>query len=116
MRINTREINGTLLVDLTGRFPRDDVGINQVCDQFRDAIGGREDFVLILHDIGIVESTELGLLMKFLGCAGVENCGLGGASVRIVTGDRRLRDIFTVVDSPIIAFATEEEALSLGLS
>lgn len=112
MEIRTREVDGKLLVDMSGSFPRDTAERAEGGEKFKDALGGRKDFILVLHDVGSLTSRDLGTLLVWLRHAQVEMGALGsGPIVRVVSDDERIRNIFNIVDSPFIAYASEKEAL-----
>ena len=113
MKIATREIDGKLLVDISGPFPQDEEEIKDGDQVFRAALGGHDDFVLVLHGIDSVKSTDLGVLIRWIRAAGVRVGGLGsGPFVRIVSDKDGVRRVLGITDSPFRAYATEEQALA----
>jgi hypothetical protein len=114
VKVSTRIINGTLVVDLEGPFPSSEAERLSAQNAFRDALSGRsKDFIITFQEIDYLNSHDLGFFVALLTNAGVKMGGLGsGPFVRIVSDKNRIRSVFSVVDSPILAFATEGEALS----
>ena len=112
MEISTREVAGRVLVDMSGSFPRDPEEREAVSQRFCNALGSSKDFILVFHDVGPLTVVDNGVLGMWLRRAGVKMPALSGPVVSIVSDNERIRDIFTVVDSPIWAYPTEDEALA----
>ncbi len=114
MKVATRKVDETLVLDLFGPFPNSKDEHHATDELVRDALAGHPTgFIIVFHEIDFLRSVHLGLLLKWLTTAGVKVGGLGTAPfVRIVAETERVRSAFSVVDSPFKAFATEEEALS----
>ena len=110
-------VDGKLLVDMTGPFPRRPEEQERATERLRYVLSGRNAFAFVLHNTGSLNSTDLGAFIGMLRGAGVECGGLGvGPIVRVVTSDERLRSLTNVVDSMFVAYATEDEALEDVLS
>ncbi len=99
---------------MPGPFPQDPDGREGGAQKFCDALNGREDFILVLHNVRIPSSFDLGTLVMWPGGAGVSYGG--GPFISTVTDDEPIRDIFRVCDSPIKVYPTEVKVLSLEKS
>lgn len=113
MEISARAVGSALLIDMSGEFPRDMESIEDGSRRLREAIDGREDFILVFQDVELRSSIDLGILIRWLKDAGVKMGALGaGPFVRVVSDDQRIQQVLSVADMPFSVYATEEEALS----
>ena len=114
MQVSSRDVDGTLIVDLSGPFPQSDDDRISTQNAFRDALSGRTTgFIITFREIEFLSSTDVGVFLSLLVRADVKTGGMGsGPFVRIVTDNDRVRSVFSAVDIPFLVFATEEEALA----
>ena len=113
MKIDTREIDGILILDLSGSFPEKYKDQNDIEERFRVALAGSDNFIIVLHQYKSVEPKHFVFLLKWLHEAGCSIGGLGlGPYIRIVTDNDLVHEMFKVVDSSVRVYATEEEALA----
>lgn len=111
MKVATREVDGILLLDLFGPFPDSNDDRELTVTAIRQALAGRPDFVVVLHEVEWVRSVDIGLLLRSLKAAKVPMGGQG-PFVRVVAEHERVRSTIRVTISPFRVFATEGEALS----
>ena len=109
MKLATREVDGRLLVDVTWPLPSGLEQIESAAQNLRDALAGRDDFILVFHDVDFITSKHIGALLGVLKRAEA----FDKTPVPIVCADERFQEILRVLSMPlIVAYTTEEEALS----
>lgn len=115
MKVETKEIDGVLFVDLFGPFPERYKDGKHLEDRFREELATRECFVFVLHDVvsGETAARGMALLLRWLAKAG---CPVGNDGVppfvHVVTDDDGIRKMQSGMDSPFRCYATEEEAIA----
>ena len=116
MRVAKREVNRTLILDLEGPFPDSDEDSRATQEAFCDALAGQSNgFIIVFHEIDFLRSVDVGVLLSWLRSAEAQVGALGTEPrIRIVSESERVRSDLSIVDSPFMLFATEEEALSFA--
>jgi hypothetical protein len=112
VELSRREVDGKVLVELSGPFPRDPDEIAEGARRFCDALGDRENIILVLHDVWPVTSSDFATFLKWLLGSGMP---LGGGLLppltHVVCSDKRVARLFEFVDSPFIVYRTKAEAM-----
>jgi anti-anti-sigma factor len=106
--VNTREVEGALIVDLFGQFPHGKDEIHSLADAIRDAIVEQSNpIVFNMPDADRLTSIHIGVLLRAIKAANVQS-----SSFSIVSPRNSIREIFQVVDGLFRAYETEAEALN----
>ena len=105
VRINTREVDGVAIVDVSGRITLGE-GSSVVRDKLRDLVtNGKKQILLNLGDVSYIDSSGVGELI-----AGYTTITNQGGTLKLVDLTKRVKDLLQITKLYTVFDIHEDEA------
>src|ERR1700693_546760 len=105
VRINTREVDGVAIVDVSGRITLGE-GSSVVRDKLRDLVtNGKKQILLNLGDVSYIDSSGVGELI-----AGYTTITNQGGTLKLVGLTKRVKDLLQITKLYTVFDIHEDEA------